>query len=117
MNVKNNVIMIQNKQNRVEQILNAYDGAKRAEVSAFFYTRLKARMLAQNTEKEPVKSWLLKPAFVVVSLVLVIIINAFIYFQNDSSTLNTSYDESIQTFASEFNLSDNNTLEDINEDK
>ena len=56
--------MIQNKQNRVEQILNAFDGAKRAEVPAFFYTRLKARMLAQNTAEEPVKSWFLKPVFV-----------------------------------------------------
>ena len=109
--------MIQNKQNRIEQILNAYDGAKRAEVPAFFYTRLEARMLAQNSVEQPVKSWLLKPAFVVVSLVLVLIINAFIYFQKDSATINTSYEDSIQTIAAEFNLSDNNTLEDINEDK
>jgi hypothetical protein len=79
---------------------------------------LKARMLAGETAEENPKSWIFKPVFVVASLVLVIIINAFIYFQNDSSTISSSYDESIQTIAAEFNLSDNNNLlEDINEDK
>jgi len=110
--------MKQNEQNRVEQVLNAWDGAKRAEAPAFFYTRLRARMDAQQTGDETPKNWILKPAFVVASLVLVIIINAFIYFQNDNSTISSSYDESIQTIAAEFNLSDNNNLlEDINEDK
>ena len=117
MNVKNIVIMIQNKQNRVEQILNAWDGTKRAEAPAFFYTRLKARMLAQQNGEKAKKSFLLKPAFVFAGIFIVLIINAFIYFQNDNSTINSSYDESIQTIAAEFNLSDNNTLEDINEDK
>ena len=110
--------MKQNEQNRVEQVLNAWDGAKRAEVPAFFYTRLRARMDAHQTEDETPKSWIFRPVFVVASLVLVIIINAFIYFQNDNSTISSSYDESIQTIAAEFNLSDNNNLlEDINEDK
>ena len=110
--------MKQNEQNRVEQVLNAWDGAKRAEAPAFFYTRLRARMDAQQTGDETPKSWIFRPAFVVASLVLVIIINAFIYFQNDNSTISSSYDESIQTIAAEFNLSDNNNLlEDINEDK
>ena len=107
--------MKHDKQNRVEQVLNAWDGAKRAEAPAFFYTRLKARMLAGE---KTTKSWIFRPVFVVASLVLVIIINAFIYFQNDSTTISSSYDESIQTIAAEFNLSDNNNLlEDINEDK
>ena len=107
--------MKHDKQNRVEQVLNAWDGAKRAEAPAFFYTRLKARMLAGE---KTTKSWIFRPVFVVASLVLVIIINAFIYFQNDNSTISSSYDESIQTIAAEFNLSDNNILlEDINEYK
>ena len=110
--------MKQNEQNRVEQVLNAWNGAKRAEAPAFFYTRLRARMDARQTGDETPKNWIFKPAFVVASLVLVIIINAFIYFQNDNSTISSSYDESIQTIAAEFNLSDNNNLlEDINEDK
>ena len=110
--------MKQSEKNRVEEILNAWDGAKRVEAPAFFYTRLKARMVAQQTGDETPQSWVLRPVFVIASLVLVIIINAFIYFQNDNSTISsTSYDESIQTIAAEFNLSDNNTLEDINEDK
>jgi len=70
-------------------------------------------------EKEsasPVKSWLLKPAFVVAMLVVVIIINVFIYFQPATpSTITASDDEtSIQSIAAEYNLSDN-VLEDINQ--
>jgi len=112
--------MKHDKQNRVEQVLNAWDGAKRAEAPAFFYTRLRARMDAEQTGDQTVKSWIFKPAFVVASLVLVIIINAFIYFQNDNSTndnstISSSYDESAQSITAEFFSSDN-ILEDINED-
>ena len=106
--------MKQSKQERVEQILSAWDGAKKAEAPSFFYTRLKARM--EKETGEPVKSWLLKPAFVVATLVLVILINAFIYFQpSTSSTITSSDDEtSIQSIAAEYNLSDN-VLEEINQ--
>jgi hypothetical protein len=106
--------MKQEKQDRIGQILNAWDGAKKAEAPAFFYTRLKARM--EKAVDAPVaKSWLLKPAFVVATLVLVIVINAFIYFQDGNSTITpTSTEETIQSIAAEYNLSDN-ILEDINQ--
>ena len=106
--------MKQSKQERIEQILSAWDGAKRAEAPSFFYTRLRARM--EKESASPVKSWLLKPAFVVAMLVVVIIINVFIYFQPATpSTITASDDEaSIQSIAAEYNLSDN-VLEDINQ--
>jgi hypothetical protein len=107
--------MKQNEQSRVEQVLNSWDGVKRAEAPAFFYTRLRARMDAQQTVDETPKNWVFKPVFVIASLVLVIIINAFIYFQNDNSTISSSYDESSQSITAEFFSSDN-ILEDINED-
>jgi hypothetical protein len=106
-------IMKQEKQNRIEQILNAWDGAKKAEAPAFFYTRLKARM-EKAVDAPVVKSWLLKPVFVVATLVLVIVINAFIYFQDGNSTITPNPDETIQSIAAEYNLSDN-TLEEINQ--
>lgn len=107
--------MKQDKQNRVEEVLNAWDSVKRAEAPAFFYTRLRARMLDGETAEETPKSWIFRPVFVVASLVLVIIINAFIYFQNDNSTISSSYDESAQSITAEF-FSNDNILEDINED-
>ena len=107
-------IMKQEKQARIEQILNSWDGAKKAEVPPFFYTRLKARM-EKSVEVPVVKSWLLKPAFVVATLVLVIAINVFFYFQDGNSTITpSSNDETIQSIAAEYNLSDN-TLEEINQ--
>jgi len=63
--------MKQEKQDRIEQILNAWDGAKKAEAPAFFYTRLKARM--EKVAAPVVKSWLPKPSFFVASLVLFIV--------------------------------------------
>jgi type VI protein secretion system component VasK len=117
-------IMKKEKQNRIEQILKAWDGAKKAEPPAFFYTRLRARMLARQTggEKEnasvsqPEKNWLLRPAFVIAGLALVLILNVFIFLQNNNNSTTTVLpeDESIQTIAAEFNLSDN-ILEEINQ--
>ncbi len=106
--------MKQSKQERIEQILSAWDGAKRAEAPSFFYTRLRARM--EKGSRQPVRSWLLRPAFVVTTLVVVIIINVFIYFQPSApSAIIPSDDEtSIQSIAAEYNLSDN-VLEDINQ--
>lgn len=106
--------MKQSKQERIEQILNAWDGAKKAEAPAYFYTRLKARM--EKESATPVKSWLLRPVFVVAALVVVIIINAFIYFQPQTPTITSIPDDelSIQSIAAEYNLSDN-TLEEINQ--
>jgi|SRR6186713_2906374 hypothetical protein len=107
-------IMKQNKQARIEQILNAWDGAKKAEAPAFFYTRLKARM-EKGIVAPVVKSWLLRPVFVAATLILVIVINAFIYFQDGNSTITpTLNDDTIQSIAAEYNLSDN-TLEEINQ--
>jgi hypothetical protein len=106
-------IMKQEKQDRIEQILNAWDGAKKAEAPAFFYTRLKARM--EKGFEPVVKSWLLRPVFVAATLVVVIVINAFIYFQDGNSTITpNSGEETIQSIAAEYNLSDN-ILEDINQ--
>ena len=106
--------MKQEKQDRIEQILNAWDGAKRAEAPAFFYTRLKAKM---ERSEQPVKSWLLKPAFVIAALAAVIIINAFIFFQDGNNTITpSSYgEETIQSIAAEYNLSENYSLEEINQ--
>lgn len=107
--------MKQEKEDRIEQILNSWDGARRAEAPDYFYTRLKARMEREAGE-QPVKSWLLKPAFVIAALTAVIVINAFIFFQDgNSSTITTSpTEESIQSIAAEYNLSDI-TLEEINQ--
>ena len=104
--------MKQEKQDRIEQILNAWDGAKRAEAPDYFYTRLRARM---EHSEQPVKSWLLKPAFVIAALFAVIIINVFIFFKDGNTTITTSpTEESMQSIAAEYNLSDI-TLEEINQ--
>ena len=96
---------------KTEEILKSLDGIQGAKAPDFFYTRLKARMekeilRAPAAEKRP---WLLRPAFALAALILVLLINAAVILQGSSNeaTESASTDtESIQTIAAEYNLND-----------
>ncbi len=106
---------------KTEKILNSLDGFRKVEAPDFFYTRLKARMseFQPVEEKElPAKKskWILQPVYVVAMLVLLLVVNAVVFFQpaqNDVSTANTEND-SQQTIASSYAMNDN-LLYDINQ--
>jgi hypothetical protein len=108
---------------KIEQILASLDGSPKAEMPPFFYTRLKARMLSGEEGKAsalPQRSWLLRPAFALGTLVAVLAINAFVIFQkSDTTETSSSTDsETIQAIAAEYSLNDNSTvLFEINQDK
>ncbi len=111
------------KNSHIEEILSSLDNAKRAEVPSFFYTRLKARMEKETTARP---SWILRPAFALAALLLIILVNAFVIFQSnqtkDTDSVNTVAStlletESMQSLASEFSLNtDNSTLLELNQD-
>jgi hypothetical protein len=107
---------------KIEEILSSLDGAKRAEVPAFFYTRLKARMLTRHEGDETIqgRSWKLRPVFVVAALLLILTINAIVFLnsQNETSVATADNNESVQqSIAAEYSLNDNNTMYDLNQDK
>ena len=115
-----------NEQNKkIEDILRSLDGSQRASVPDFFYTRLKAKMLARGTGEEkgyrPVtyKSWVLRPAYAMVALVIVLLINAVVILKGNSAKNDNSINdtETLQSIAAEYSLNDNNTLYDLNPDK
>ncbi len=74
---------------RAEKALESLDAIKRAEPQPFFYTRLMARLRRdEKTWWETTGSFLARPVTVAVCLVLLLIFNAFILFNQDSNTVN-----------------------------
>jgi hypothetical protein len=115
--------MKKDRNDRIEEILGSLDHCERASAPDFFYTRLKARMEKGISHDAVVarKPFLLRPAFALTALVLVLIINALVIFQksyNNPDTSSLSDTDSFQSIAAEYSLNDNNTiLFDINQEK
>ena len=109
--------MENNKNNRIEEILNSLDGSRKAIAPDFFYTRLKARM--EKGIENPVKSsWVLRPVFALTILAIVVAINAIVILNSDSSKESISGNtDALQSIAAEYRLNDNSTVYDLNQDK
>jgi hypothetical protein len=105
------------KNNKPEDILNSLDGMKRAPVPDFFYTRLLAKMESGISENSK-KIWILRPAYVVVTLLLIVAINVVVFLSNKDDTTVADDSQTLQqTIASEYSLADNNSIYDLNTDK
>lgn len=107
------------KNNRIEQILNSLNGNQRAEVPEFFYTRLKARMERElGQENINNKFWILRPAYALVTLVVVLVINIAVILNGEQATDNNSNGdtETAQSIAAEYSLNDNNIMYDLTPD-
>ena len=106
------------KSKKVEEILNSLDRSSRATIPDFFYTRLKARM-ERGLSPATKKSWVLRPAFAFVTLIIVLLMNAAVILKGDAAKKSAVTDnETIQSIAAEYSLNDNNTiLFDSNQDK
>ncbi len=109
--------MNNNRNKKIEDIIGSVDGSPKITAPDFFYTRLKARM-----EKgiAPVKkSWVLRPAFALTALAVVLLINAVVILKGDAKkggiTANDS--ETLQSIAAEYSLNDNSLVYDLNQDK
>ena len=109
---------MENKRNKkIGDILSSLDATQRAVAPDFFYTRLKARMEGQH-EKENTKKWLLRPAYALAALAMLLIINTVVILQKDEADLNnaTADNETIQSAAEYYSLNDN-TIYDLNPEK
>jgi hypothetical protein len=98
---------------KIEDILSSLDGSQRALAPDFFYTRLKARM-----EKGliPQRSRVLRPAYVLGLLILILGINAAVLLKGEEAS-NVADTETSQSIAAEYSLNDNNVLYDLNTEK
>jgi hypothetical protein len=122
------VIMNTEQNKKVEEILSSLDGSQRAVTPDFFYTRLKAKMLArlESGEKGLAKSnnqsWMLRPVYVVAGLLLILATNAMVLLkglnQNQTNNITADNSETVQqSIAAEYSLNDSNAMYDLNQDK
>ena len=121
--------MINDKNDKIDQILGSLDNCKRASVPGFFYTRLKARMTNEvlgEGKSRRARPLLLRPVYALATLALVVLINAFVIIQKNGNNSNEgiavdntslSEAESFQSIAAEYSLNDNTILFDINQEK
>lgn len=94
----------------VDEHLQAMQGMKETGTDDFFYTRLKARMLARREggeREQDEKGWSfpLKPVWVVGTLALLLAINGFMLsqqFKTKKTSSSTGSGSSIQNFASSY---------------
>lgn len=111
-------IMNNNKNSKIEEILNSLDGVQKAAAPDFFYTRLKSRMEKELLQPQPVKKGILRPAFAFVALFLILLANAAVIFTRGNANETNSPDMDLQSFAAEYRLIDNSVaLYDLNQDR
>jgi hypothetical protein len=114
------ILIMENK--RTTEILNSLDGVKKAPAPDFFYTRLVAKMEkgTENISIQKQQAWCLQPLFVTAGLILVLALNAFVFFQNRNGETMTVVDDNEvaqQTVVDEYSLADNNIVYDLNQDR
>jgi hypothetical protein len=95
----------------VEEHLQALASMQETGTDDFFYTRLQARMRARQADGENQKaqqgwSWPVKPAWVITSLALLLVINGFMLTKRYSNKgQHTVQAPSLQSFAESYDQS------------
>jgi hypothetical protein len=93
-------------QNKIDSALSSLDDLQKASAPNFFYTRLQARI--ENTQNETAFSFLgiAKPAFLIVTLSLFLLMNSFMITKlvKQKTDTSSSGKPSLQSFASEYDL-------------
>jgi hypothetical protein len=100
---------------KADEILNSIENIQKAVAPDFFYTRLRARM-EKESEVIAARPWILRPVYTFAALVIVLLVNAFVLFKENSTKQTTSTVDPMQSIAAEYNLNDN-SLYDIAQDK
>ena len=90
--------------NNTDRILNSLDGLQRAEVPDHFYARLRGRM-ERELLRESRPALLLRPAFLAISLVVILVCNIVVLKQSASPVVHSNNaPATINNFATEYNL-------------
>lgn len=109
--------MDNNRNNRIDKVLNSLDGVQRASAPDFFYTRLRARM-EKGIAADNKPNRVLRPAYIFTVLLLIIAVNAFVFLKNQDQATVVDNNETVQqSIAAEYNLYDINSVYDLNQDK
>jgi|SRR5687767_2162030 len=103
-------------QQEVEKTLQSLDGVQRAEANPYLFTRIKARM-KKNTSWERISSFVSRPVIAFATLLLVMMINAFVVLSSDNNEGNGT-EIAITDIAEDYKLATSTNYEyEIVEDK
>lgn len=109
--------MNNDRNKRIEEILESLDSNQRATAPDFFYTRLVARM-QRETEKGLNKTVFLRPVYAIAALTIVLLINISVILKTENVTeYKISDTEETQSIAAEYSLNDNSNLYDLTPDQ
>jgi len=100
------------RDNKIEQVLSSLDGNQQAVAPDFFYTRLKARMEKEQNYSRP---RILRPAYVLATLIIVLVINIAVILKGEQATENNNStdNDTEQSIAAAYNLNDSNAIYDL----
>ena len=79
-----------NIQKKVEEALNSLDGIQPASIQPFFYTRLQARLDQTRGVWENISSFISRPAMMLTTVCLVILLNLAVLYKNYASAATVS---------------------------
>lgn len=104
------------EQANVNSILDSLDGMRRAEPSAFFYTRLRGRLQEQTG---PPRGSILRPALAIAVMCLLIVLNvsAIRSYLRSSDTAPGKSSSGIENFADAYDLGDSGAYNFKNDGK
>jgi hypothetical protein len=95
---------------KIEEVLNSLDGCSPAPAPNFFYTRLTAKLAKEQAGTPPIQaqSWLLKPAFALAALCLLILLNVLVVMQKTKPNTSAATTDAIQALAADYSMADGN---------
>lgn len=105
-------------QNRINDILNSWDGVQRATVKPFLHTRVMARIAAQKEGKSGwIPSLLARPAVALAMIFGVVILNGWLLFghNGDMQAKPADSEQTVSALITDYNLENSYTYTDINE--
>ncbi len=92
-------------EDEIEKTLHALDGIERAEPKPFLYTRIQGRLQRQRADTYS-RIWQVKPAYVIASVALLIVLNvAAVLVYSRSQRQSYATKPSIDAMASDYGLS------------
>lgn len=93
-------------QQEIEKTLESLNGIKRAEANPFLFTRIKARMIRKAGAWDRTFSFVSKPLVALAVLALVMAMNGWSYYSNNTPTDSLAVEEttSLPEFENEYKL-------------
>ncbi|UII29343.1 hypothetical protein LVD15_13210 [Fulvivirga maritima] len=85
--------------NEVEKTLHSLDGIKKAELSPFFYTRVKAR-LQNRTEKVSTMQW----TWALTAVVILLVLNVFVLIKGEVLSDDDYSNDDIEFLTQEYSV-------------